>query len=434
MKRLYYCFISLCTLALVSCKDTEQNTPVLIWEADKIATSNGLYRKGIIELVTVDGNTPSDFIFRFKDGTPTNVIHQYEKDWGIGKENIDSCSCDSLLRRYKNFPLRTIFKHSEPLTQRTTNKTGDTLFIDSNIAFFSPNYVIKLPDSVAFKSSDFSQVTYLQQLQKVESPQVKIAIFDTGYDSRTSLINNPESINCPDFKDFHDGDPQLHGTTVTALLMNSMGASRNRTQIIPIKVLDSKGEGTLFRLVCGLASLKNQNVDIVNLSLGFYAPSDSIPSKLLKTYLDNTEAWIFTAAGNANQEIDSEESISSVRDLTQRHFKFYPACLTDANKLISVTSSKTNKFPDEVCNTQNFSNQYIDLAVRARYGECGIGILESYWGGQGSSFATPVAAGKTASLLRSGLQVNRNVLFNRIGVQASSPPSPQVKVGTIQSP
>lgn len=100
---------------------------------------------------------------------------------------------------------------------------------------------------------------------------------------------------------------------------------------------------------------------------------------------------------------------------------------------MSVTSSKTNKNPYEVCDTQNFSNQYIDLAVTARYGECGIGVLEGYWGGQGSSFATPIAAGKAAALLRSGLQVDRDVLFRSIGVAPITAPS-KVKVGTIQSP
>lgn len=429
MKRLSYYFILLCIFSLVSCKDSQQNTSVLIWEADK----NGIYQKDNTGLSLGERNIPNDFIFRFKDGTPTNVIRQYEMDWGIRKENIDSCSCDSLLRRYKNFPLRKIYKHSEPLTQRSTTKAGDSLFIDSSIAFFSPNYKITTPHDSSDIKKPIEEIYSLRQTGKVEVPKVTIAIFDTGYDKTTNLINSPGSINCPDFNNFNDDDLERHGTTVTALLMNSMGALRNQAQIIPVKVLDSKGEGTLFNLVCGLASLKNQNVDIVNLSLGFYAPSDSIPSKLLKTYLDNTEAWIFTAAGNANPTIDRTERISNLRDLAQRHFKFYPACLTDANKLVSVTSSKTNKNPYEVCDTQNFSNQYIDLAVTARYGECGIGVLGSSWGGQGSSFATPIAAGKAAALLKSGLQVDRNVLFGSIGVAPTTAPS-QVKVGTIQSP
>jgi hypothetical protein len=93
--------------------------------------------------------------------------------------------------------------------------------------------------------------------------------------------------------DFVDGDPDPeagnpHGTFVTGLLAanacNDYGIAGVdwRCSIVPVKVVDLSGEGTVFELVQGLDFVAGYipKIDVVNMSLGEYPPSNALKEAL----------------------------------------------------------------------------------------------------------------------------------------------------------
>lgn len=429
-------FILSALLATLSCKkETNTENRRLIWEADSNYAYYGcenpkqIKDKNECGIVEGENGLPTSFLFRFKVGTAAQHIRSFEDS--IRKYHktltIDSCTCDPLLRKYGNFPIRSIYKSGDPenivIISGGGSAAGNTIIElkDSTIKEFSPNYRVfgeKTPLEGKPKEKLFAQ--------KEGGNKLKIGVLDTGYDANFGSLK-PHSLQpCTGKTDFNfvatagqfDDDPTKHGTIVTTLLMDAIPQEkRNDVEVIPIKVLDKDGYTTLFNFICALSSLKGKKVDIINASLGFYAPNDSIPSGLIKTYIEETEAWFFAAAGNKNTYIDGLDNTSS-RDLEIRKLKFYPASIKDIKNMIVVTSAfsdSRNNF--DICPNQNYSNTLVDVSVEASK-NCYIRYDNPYFTlqGTGSSFATPVVAGKAASAILSAPSTNKNALLNSINM------------------
>ncbi|MFT6358856.1 MAG: hypothetical protein ACJAYJ_003084 [Saprospiraceae bacterium] len=113
-----------------------------------------------------------------------------------------------------------------------------------------------------------------------------------------------------DFSD-NDADPisliSGHGTHVAGIIdttFHNYNTTSTVLEIMPIRTLDDNGDGDLFDLICGVLYAKNQQVNIINMSLGWQGDS----SLILSAALDNEDSecgFLFVAsAGNESTNND----------------------------------------------------------------------------------------------------------------------------------
>lgn len=324
---------------------------------------------------------------------------------------IKKCECDTLELWEANKEL--IFGQDGIAGNRPPPVKGEGDKVPGANGYFS-NYIIsedlpKTPVDLA------SQMTYSNDNSK---SLLKIAVMDTGLDTSKidseGLVMLPESTDCPkgswNFvdssqpKNFHDDHTSQHGTWVTQLLLDRLGS--NNVQILALKVLDKDKKGDLFSLLCAINHSIRNNVTAINMSLGYYGQENALLKKYMAA-LKEKNIWVFAAAGNADELADNEEKQINrgvnFRDLDARHNKFYPACFSkDFDNIITVTSIQNG---GNVCSNQNFSAKYVNVGVmtdlqivtdiqgRTRQeNNCGFNYSDVYL--NGSSFATPILAGK----------------------------------------
>lgn len=211
-----------------------------------------------------------------------------------------------------------------------------------------------------------------------------------------------------------DDDPQWHGSAVAALLLKQLQtapyASRN-VQIMPLKVLDKTGWGSVFHTMCALQYARHHQVKLLNLSLGTYAPIGEAtlgPLRNLMRQMSTEGVTFLVAAGNPSTLADplAQSAFGNVRDLTERgNNTFYPAIWSNRaaaaadnlneNGIIPVTT--LSKSPGAIPPCQNFGRLHVRLGVTGEQG-CSFDV-PNYGGQLGSSFATPVATGRIARAL-----------------------------------
>lgn len=182
------------------------------------------------------------------------------------------------------------------------------------VEYIHPNYDVTI--SEAPNDSFYSQQHYLQQINaelgwdEIRSSQdVVVAVLDTGVD-----------LNHPDLKgNIVDGinlwerekspqDDNGHGTNVAGVL----GATGNnligvtgvswRTKIMPIKVLDSNGDGKSFLVGQGVRYAADNGAKVILLALGdiIYSPfmSEAV------NYAESKGALVVAASGNDSNRLN----------------------------------------------------------------------------------------------------------------------------------
>ncbi|MEB3298657.1 MAG: S8 family serine peptidase [Candidatus Sericytochromatia bacterium] len=134
--------------------------------------------------------------------------------------------------------------------------------------------------------------------------QIKVAVLDTGVDrTHADLVD----VTLPGFTVMPTGpalgmDDEGHGTHVAGLIgasiRNGIGIAgiSDRVRILPVKVLDSDGSGTLDDVIRGLAYAKSAGAQVVNLSLSAPA-SSTLERQAIRDLVDSGVA-VVAAAGN----------------------------------------------------------------------------------------------------------------------------------------
>jgi len=149
---------------------------------------------------------------------------------------------------------------------------------------------------------------------------------------------------------------------------------------MPVKVLDSTGNGSFSNVASGIIYAVNNGADVINLSLGAYGASSSSVTSAI-TYALNHGVLVCMAAGN-----DSQASLT------------YPAILAKTTGGIAVgavnSSDTVASFSNDAGSTTPF-----DYVVAP-----GVSIYSTYTGSgyaimSGTSMATPFVAGAAALLL-----------------------------------
>ena len=271
------------------------------------------------------------------------------------------------------------------------------------------------------------------------TPRATIAVVDTGihigmanvgYWSREAA--NPcsgESFPAKQIGwDFVERDAQpdddnayLHGTTVAQLAFGqSPGAS-----VMILKAFDEEGIGQLDRILCALWYARKNKAHVVNLSFGYYGEEIPVLRRFLE-HLGKNKTVVVAAAGN-HTDFDGIPNDIGVR-------KFYPACFSaDLPNVLAVTTVRCE--PEEACPCnhgglqkfwfalrkalgllscylvphENYSSQYVTLGVLFEEGKIPDPL---HPGGylEGSSFSTPVVAGKLAAIFSDNRSYIENTL------------------------
>lgn len=205
---------------------------------------------------------------------------------------------------------------------------------------------------------------------------VTVAVLDTGADlTHVALLGrfvpgynflDPTS----DPLDLNDGNTNAavgHGTMIAGIIARTSPHSL----IMPIRVLNADGEGTLANVIAGIEYAVNNGASVINMSFGNNMRSRALQEALQKAR--NAGVVLVASAGN-----DSAET------------PHYPAAYAS---VIGVASVNSNNI------LSTFSNYGDQVSVCAP----GEGIRSTFWTGgyatwSGTSFAAPWVAAEAAEL------------------------------------
>jgi hypothetical protein len=253
-----------------------------------------------------------------------------------------------------------------------------------------------------------------------------LAVIDTGIDTtkfdpniRSLLWKDPGAPTLYNFlpgantATFKDDNDARHGTTVTALALQGMQHTPVYPAIMVLKALDGNKTGSTFSVSCALSYAIKHHAKLINASLGYYSrgPQDSILREYLKRCANATDPIpVVVSAGNTN----GHHAINllcqpNANNLLQNGHLFFPACFSlQFSNVISVTGLARPKQP---CFYQNYSPQFITLGVipaANAFSSTAISTCCTYFVPfvpqfhEGSSFATPIFAGKLMDLILRG--------------------------------
>lgn len=177
-------------------------------------------------------------------------------------------------------------------------------------------------------------------VERVRAPQVhsagykgnavKVAILDTGI-----RLNHPDLTVYGGYDATGTGsynDDNGHGTHVAgtvAALDNTVGVLgvAPAVRLYSVKVLDRNGNGTYSDIIAGIQWAINNNMDIINMSLGGSTGSTALQNACNAAY--NAGILLVAAAGNSGTASGSTECIN------------YPARYSSVIAVGSITSSNT---------------------------------------------------------------------------------------------
>lgn len=199
-----------------------------------------------------------------------------------------------------------------------------------------------------------------------------VAVIDTGVDSEHPFLKDrvlPTRINTSSTGIRNNSmDDNGHGTQIAGVIADS---TLKNVFIQPYKVLDNRGSGTLISLAAGINCAVSDEVDIINISVGFKEESD-----VLKAAIDNAERndiLVIGAAGN-----DGTDSL------------YYPASYDNVVKVTAINETNI------ITNFSTYGNG-VDFAAP------GIRIKTTTLGGEyitirGTSIATPFVSSVAATI------------------------------------
>jgi subtilisin family serine protease len=214
---------------------------------------------------------------------------------------------------------------------------------------------------------------------KCRGEGVKVAVLDTGCDLdhpdlKANILPGINLVN-PSKEPWDDNNHGTHVAGIIAAENNEIGmvGVAPHAKIMPVKVLDSHGNGDLVAVAKGIRWAADNGADLICMSLGSPNPVQEVRKAI--QYAQKKGVVCFVAAGNSG--------------LTKR--VFYPA---DYSETIAIGSI------DENMNRSNFSNTGENLDFMAP-GNRIISTVPDNWYAvlSGTSMAAPFVAGLGALLL-----------------------------------
>ncbi len=183
------------------------------------------------------------------------------------------------------------------------------------IEYVEPNYIAKAelipndPDYKVYTQRGFSSKNLEGMWDVTNSVETVVAVLDTGvYAAHGDLVGRV--LSGYDFVNNKAGtanDDNGHGTcvagTVAAKGNNGVGTAGINwgAYILPVKVLDSKGNGSVSNIAKGIMWAADNGAKIINLSLG--TTVDSVTLKASIDYAATKGCILVAAAGNTGKNV-----------------------------------------------------------------------------------------------------------------------------------
>lgn len=224
---------------------------------------------------------------------------------------IKKCLCDKEIYLYEGLNIE-----SEGFV-RATQEDED---FESNGGTVSRNLVIEAEKNVfqfVNKTLNDSIREAFNTIQDYPpSSTTIVAILDSGLDINffsNNLYFETQSVTCleNDFVGWNFIDDNNitedffgHGTLVTASFKYALESSTNSNpfKILPVKVLDDCGYGTLYSVTCGLYYAQAKDADIVNASWGLYKHREQLEKAIMELAVDSN-IKIVTSTGNNAKDL-----------------------------------------------------------------------------------------------------------------------------------
>ena len=229
--------------------------------------------------------------------------------------------------------------------------------------------------------------------------------------------------------DNYDDHGKKHGSGVAAVSIMAMDGGVYPKLMI-LKALDKYKRGTTFTFSCALSYAIQNNADVVNASLGYEGKSseaDPILFNYLRKARDTVPdkpIYIFTAAGNIDVTGSLCDAGAPTNELRGARM-FFPGCFsTSLNNVINVTGLTKD---DQSCRFQNYSSTFVTLGVLNNPGCCLYRTPFFSFSFDGTSFATPAAAGMVMNMHLS--PTGQSIPSCITALQQTSPSSNPVTVG-----
>ncbi len=219
---------------------------------------------------------------------------------------------------------------------------------------------------------------------------LSVAILDTGIDDGHEALSH--LVDTEKSASFVDGEPDIydyhgHGTHVagTAAADNGDGfvGAMWEASLVAIKVMDEDGTGYLDWLIDGIEHAIDEDVDIINMSLGYDQMSPSVRSAIQDAY--DAGIVLVAAAGNADQGEDAEDKAA------------YPA---RHDEVIGVIAAEDQPSGPQKADYSFYGDGCDVIAPGSDIYSTYPG--DSYGTGTGTSMAAPMVAGAAGLLLAYG--------------------------------
>jgi subtilisin family serine protease len=319
---------------------------------------------------------------RFVEVVKGEVIVRFIK--GITKEQIEKFHKEKGTQTLKGYEKIGVHRLKIPDTE-SVQEFIEKHLTDSKQAYIEPVFLTQ-KQAVLANDPSFEYQWALPQIQADKaweinngSPDIIVAVIDTGVDISHPDLENKVIPGIDIVNGSSTGtDDNGHGTYVAGIIAaesnNSIGIAGIswHSKVMPVKVLNSYGEGTYSDLIEGIIYAVDNGARVINLSLGGYSYSQFLADAI--QYAHSNRVIIVAAGGNEN----TDESL-------------YPASYPN---VIGVSATDSS---DLRWSSSNYGN-HITLSAP------GVGVLSTqkdngYVEATGTSISTAHVSGVAALIL-----------------------------------
>jgi len=270
----------------------------------------GMSRKSMVSFVLV----AMMLITLFNVTLPVQAKTETKRQIVIFEDNVDSAKKDNILEKHKALKIKEIKGTNAVVVMASSDSK---LSEDEEIRFVEDDYVISIEGNTNKKDKKSDEELSEQTAETIPwgveymndlSPDsvntgngIKVAIIDTGIDvDHPDLVDNIKGgYNTTSKKKSYDDD-NGHGTHVAGIIAavdNEIGVIgvAPEADLYAIKALDAYGDGYVSDIVEGIEWCVDNDIDIINMSLGMENDSLLLHEAVVNA---NSAGIVMVAAGN----------------------------------------------------------------------------------------------------------------------------------------